>query len=196
MPYQGQLAQALADRGYESIWFPFSGQLGTSCGKFSIRSGADDLARVVGQVDALLGKADGLPSIVSHCASALIAIEYLRHRDNSRVAKLIAYSPLVKPRRIKARAEQRLAEAGVRSGLSDLDWDYNVKNRISSLEELPVLLCHVGDSLNRERATLAELQNVAKDVSTAMVVSCPHGYDLRSDHVGTFASLYVNWLQR
>lgn len=195
MPYQEQIAQAFANRGYEPIWFPFSGQPGASGGVFSIRAGADDLDRVIDRVDALLGQIAGPTSILAHCASSLIAVEYLRQHPHSGIAKLIAYSPLIEPRRIKSRAESRLAEAGVCSGLTDWDWDYNIQDIISSLSKLPVLLCHIGDTLNRKRATLPELYKIAKVLPYASVISCPHGYDHRSSDISNFIDLYDNWLR-
>jgi len=108
MPYQQNLALELAHEGFEAIWFPFSGQPGSTSGTFSIRSGARDIAQVLASVNQLLGSSDVPIIILAHCASGLITMEYLKTTPDSGVGKVIAYSLLARPVRLKVTAEERL----------------------------------------------------------------------------------------
>jgi alpha-beta hydrolase superfamily lysophospholipase len=194
MPYQEPLADALSRRGLNTLWFPFSGQSGSLSGTFSIRSGARDLAQVVDLVQEGHNNTDSPLHILAHCASGLITMEYLRSHPDTPVQKVIVYGLLTDPGRLRDRAEKRLVEAGVCSGLSEWDWTYSAGEVAPVLPVLPFLFCHAEDKLNRRRSTAEELEKLVKRMPDASLKIFPEGYDDNLDAISLYASMYVNWL--
>ncbi len=194
MPYQEPLAEALSGSGFDIYWFPFNGQAGSVSGEFSIRSGAQDLAEVIEFVQDHRDDSEKLPHILAHCASGLITMEYLKNIPKSLVNKVIIYGLLAQPGRLRSRAEKKLEQLGVRSGLHEWDWNYSAEEAATKQPSLSFLLCHADDVLNRRRASRNELEQIQAQMPNSTIKVFHKGYDRSLDAIPAYASFYTSWL--
>ena len=188
MDYQLPLAEALAERGFRTWWFPFSGQEDTP-GNYSIPSGAKDVATAVAHLDS---ESDGPIFLVAHCAGSLMAIEYLKATPDSPIKKMAVYGLLFNPARRRSQAEPRLEKHGVRTALTDEMWNYNPLSALAKIQT-PVLFCHATDPLNRARATDEEMERAVETAPQADISWFDGGYDNDQSVIPEYANRYCSW---
>lgn len=193
MPYQRKVASLLSLRGFDTYWFPFSGQEDIR-GSFSLRSGVEDLRGVYSYITSDRSpNSSGPTRILAHCAGSLIALEYLVSYPGNGVDRLAIYGLLADPSRRRSFAEPKLRECGVDNAISDKEWEYNPMQTLSGID-IPVLFCHGRDKINRKRATPQEIRQ-AQDVCTeANIAWFDKGYDSDIDKVFDYMPKYTTWL--
>lgn len=188
LPYQLQLAQHLASRGFQVHWFPFSGQEGTS-GHFGVAQGANDLDKIVSYIADSNG--DRELHAIAHCAGALLMTEYLSSR-NSPLMSLSIYGILYAPWRRRRIAERRLREKGVAFELSEGDWRYPWNDRLARITT-PAQLVHSADSLNLDRASKAEVTNACALLGCDCIWF-DQGYDNEPDLIPSYCDVYEDFI--
>jgi predicted alpha/beta hydrolase len=190
MTYQAQLANALAERGFECWWFPYHGQSGTS-GIFSGDSAKHDLDAVVNYCRAT---SDGSPlAIVAHCASCLITTDYLARNGSDGIQSLVFYGFLRRQARRRQFAEAQFAKTAGRFSISQYDWDFDPLPRLAHIQQ-PILFCQAEDSLNARRASRDEIREVSGACPHAEAQFFPKGYDTEPDCVDQYAEIYARWI--
>ncbi|MEM9770684.1 MAG: hypothetical protein AAF889_03625 [Cyanobacteria bacterium P01_D01_bin.73] len=195
MPYQNPLANEFANAGYESHWFPLRGQEEMP-GEFSISNGRQDLANAVKFAKSSSSIPEKPLTILAHCATSLITIEYLLSQNSTPVKSVIFYGLLAQPQRLRKKAELRLEKAGVRSALSDDDWNYPTADKLVELNnrQIPMLFCYAEDPINRRRSTSSELQEITGLLPLSSLHPLEQSYDFNNDNVPTAVSKYLDWL--
>lgn len=190
LPYQLNLAQELAGRGYQVHWFPFSGQEGTS-GTFGVAQGANDLDVIATYIASSSGGRE--LHAITHCAGALLMTEYLSTRS-SPVMSLSIYGILYAPWRRRRIAERRLKERGVPFDLSEQDWHYPWNDRLAQVTT-PAQLVHAKDAINLDRANEREV------ASACAVLGCDciwfdQGYDNEQASIPSYCDVYEDFIRQ
>lgn len=189
MPYQPALGDALAEAGFETSWFAFSGQEGTP-GYYSLETAVGDLGLVI---DHLAPEGASSPvRVLAHCASSMMMTEYLLRHDQAAVEQMAIYGLLFSPSRRRAKAEPLLQRCGVRHAVEEYAWNYPWTQQLPKIKT-PILLCHARDELNLDRATEAEIELAAHLVKDCNVRWFTRGYDRDLEMLPEFVQTYVEW---
>ncbi len=191
MPYQIPLAESMAARGWDPMWFSFRGQPGAT-GVYTGYSGLEDID--IALKWSRIRSSGSELRVIAHCAGAAMILEYMANMIRDEITALAVYGLLFNPQRRRKIAESRLKKCGVNTAISDEVWNHSPLTAISRVQ-VPMLFCHPRDRLNLSRATEGEIGQVERASQFSQVMWFERGYDRSIETLPQFVSCYDRWFK-
>lgn len=190
LPYLEPLASELAENGWDTFWFAFSGQ-GTG-GELSLASAVSDLSVIINHLKSIGSRP---LSVIAHGAGAFAILEYLKndpHRSED-LSTLIITGMLLNVPRVFHSDINEIEKHNVSARLSSEETEYNPVTALQAIN-IPVLFCHASDKRHLLRATAEEMNTAVTLTPNATIRWFDKGYDDDLEQLRPFVDSYIKWL--
>jgi alpha-beta hydrolase superfamily lysophospholipase len=165
LPYLEPLASELAENGWDTFWFAFSGQ--RNGGELSLASAVSDLSVIIDRLKSIGSKP---LSLIAHGAGALAILEYLKS-DPQRcedLNTLIITGMLFNVQRVLNSDINEIEKYNVCARLDSEETEYDPATALQAIK-IPVLFCHAIDKRHLLRATEQEMNTAVNLTPNASI---------------------------
>jgi len=190
LPYLEPLASELAENGWDTFWFAFSGQ-GIE-GELSLTSAVSELSVII---DHLKSIGSTPISLIAHGAGAFAILEYVKSEPQrcEDLRTLIITGMLLNVQRVLKSNFNEIEKHNVCVRLDSEVTEYDPAMALQAIK-IPVLFCHATDHRHLLRATEEEMNSAVDLTPNAAICWFKKGYDDDLERLPPFVDTYIKWL--